>query len=140
MRRAHELGASVGGVRVDDGVDELRPLWRLDVEREPLGAHHLLERPPTEPPLRCDDGSTASTASRWRREASSRPSDSMSVDLPVPGGPEMPSRRQRDASRCGRTSESSSSAASRLAGCVDSTSVIALLSARRSPASAVASF
>mmetsp|Transcript_33881 Transcript_33881/g.112083 ORF Transcript_33881/g.112083 Transcript_33881/m.112083 type:complete len:428 (+) Transcript_33881:132-1415(+) len=38
--------ASVGGVRVDDGVDELRPLWRLDVEREPLGAHHLLERPP----------------------------------------------------------------------------------------------
>mmetsp|Transcript_37651 Transcript_37651/g.122016 ORF Transcript_37651/g.122016 Transcript_37651/m.122016 type:complete len:328 (+) Transcript_37651:69-1052(+) len=64
----------------------------------------------------------------------------MSVDLPVPGGPEMPSRRQRDASRCGRTSESSSSAASRLAGCVDSTSVIALLSARRSPAtSAVAS-
>ena len=68
IRRAHELGASVGGVRVDDGFDELRPLWRLldslmrspldsfveqlrplrrlDVEREPLGAHHLLERPP----------------------------------------------------------------------------------------------
>ena len=48
--------------------------------------------PRIEPPLRFEDGSTASTATwcpwpmRWRPKAS------MKVDLPTPGTPEMPRR------------------------------------------------
>ena len=47
----------------------------------------------------------------------------MNVDLPTPGTPEMPIRRAPPA--CGSSSTSSSCAASRWSGRVDSTSVIA---------------
>ena len=48
--------------------------------------------PRIDPPDRLDDGSTASTATRWPRSISSSPSASMKVLLPTPGTPEMPSR------------------------------------------------
>ncbi len=44
------------------------------------------------PPVRVDDGSTASTATRWPRSVSIVPSASMNVDLPTPGTPVIPTR------------------------------------------------
>lgn len=46
------------------------------------------------PPVSCDDGSTASTATRWPAAHRRRPSASMKVDLPAPGGPDMPMRKE----------------------------------------------
>ena len=66
----------------------------------------LVLSPMMEPPLRCELGSTASTASRWPRETSSPPKASISVDLPVPGGPEMPIRSDCGG-RCGSTADRS---------------------------------
>ncbi len=48
--------------------------------------------PRIEPPLRVEDGSTASTATLWPCAVSDVPSASMVVDLPTPGAPVMPSR------------------------------------------------
>ena len=44
------------------------------------------------PPPRFDDGSTASTAIRRPSPMPARPKRSIKVDLPAPGGPEMPIR------------------------------------------------
>ena len=48
--------------------------------------------PRIEPPETVDDGSTASTATRWPCAISCSPSASMKVLLPTPGTPEMPMR------------------------------------------------
>ena len=48
--------------------------------------------PRIEPPVRVEDGSTASTATLWPCAVSDVPSASMVVDLPAPGAPVMPSR------------------------------------------------
>ena len=48
--------------------------------------------PRIEPPVRVDDGSTASTATLWPLPVSMLPSASMVVDLPTPGAPVMPTR------------------------------------------------
>ena len=48
--------------------------------------------PRIEPPETSEDGSTASTATRRPESARWMPSASMKVDLPTPGGPEMPTR------------------------------------------------
>ena len=45
-----------------------------------------------EPPVRRDDGSTASTATLWPFRVSIEPSELMVVDLPTPGEPVMPTR------------------------------------------------
>jgi hypothetical protein len=42
------------------------------------------------PPPRFDPGSTASTAMRCPRAMPSSPKRSINVDLPAPGGPEIP--------------------------------------------------
>ena len=88
--------------------------------------------PRIEPPLRALDGSTASTATRWPASTRCRPSASMNVDLPTPGAPLMPTRIAPPVA--GSSSSSSASASSRWSARVDSTSVIARASARRSPA------
>ena len=82
-----------------------------------------------EPPLTLDDGSTASTATRWPRSIRNRPRASMKVLLPTPGTPLMPRRNERPV--CGSRAFSSSSACSRWSGRVDSSSVMVLASARR---------
>ena len=48
--------------------------------------------PRIEPPVRAEDGSTASTATLWPRSIRNMPSTSMVVDLPTPGEPVMPTR------------------------------------------------
>ena len=75
------------------------------------------------PPVRVDDGSTASTATRRPSPVSFVPSASMNVDLPTPGTPVMPTRWLAIA--FGSKRVSSSSASGRWSGWVDSTSVIA---------------
>ena len=45
-----------------------------------------------DPPVRRDDGSTASTATLWPWPVSMLPSASIMVDLPTPGAPVMPTR------------------------------------------------
>jgi hypothetical protein len=44
------------------------------------------------PPVRLDNGSTASTATRQPSPVSIVPKASMNVDLPTPGTPVMPTR------------------------------------------------
>ena len=44
------------------------------------------------PPVRAEDGSTASTATRWPAAVRLLPRVSMKVDLPTPGTPLMPTR------------------------------------------------
>ena len=86
--------------------------------------------------MRTDEGSTASTPTRWPAPVSRVPSASMNVDLPTPGTPEMPTRTARpDRDRASRSpsSVSSSRAAARWAACDDSTSVIACETAARRP-------
>ena len=48
--------------------------------------------PRIEPPVRLDEGSTASTATLWPLAVRVAPSASMVVDLPAPGAPVIPSR------------------------------------------------
>jgi len=48
--------------------------------------------PRIEPPVRAEEGSTASTATLWPRSIRNIPSTSMVVDLPTPGEPVMPTR------------------------------------------------
>ena len=48
--------------------------------------------PRIEPPVRAEEGSTASTATLWPRPIRNMPSSSMVVDLPTPGEPVMPTR------------------------------------------------
>ncbi len=79
--------------------------------------------PRIEPPLRDDDGSTASTATLWPAAVSVEPNAPMNVDFPTPGTPEIPNRRAPPA--CGSSSTSSSWAASWWSARVDSTSVTA---------------
>ncbi len=67
--------------------------------------------PRMEPPETLDDGSTASTATRWPRSTRYRPSASMKVLLPTPGTPEMPMRNERPL--CGISASSSASASRR---------------------------
>mmetsp|Transcript_5907 Transcript_5907/g.14563 ORF Transcript_5907/g.14563 Transcript_5907/m.14563 type:complete len:320 (+) Transcript_5907:251-1210(+) len=84
------------------------------------------------PPETLLDGSTASTATRWPWSIRNRPKASMKVLLPTPGTPEMPSRSAPPVA--GISSVSRASAWARWSARVDSTCVIALASARRSPA------
>src|ERR1700678_3252035 len=74
------------------------------------------------PPLRVDDGSTASTATRCPWSMSWPPRASMKVDLPTPGTPVMPTRRAGPA--CGSSRVSTCWARIRWSGRLDSTSVI----------------
>src|SRR5574343_1294097 len=85
--------------------------------------------PRIEPPDTVEDGSTASTATRWPCPIRYRPSASMKVDLPTPGTPLMPSRK--DFPVWGSRPVSSSSASRRWSARMDSSSVIALAMARR---------
>ncbi len=48
--------------------------------------------PRIEPPVREEEGSTASTATRWPAAVRLDPRASMVVDLPTPGTPVMPTR------------------------------------------------
>ena len=85
--------------------------------------------PRIEPPETLELGSTASTATRWPAPISCRPSVSMKVDLPTPGTPETPIR---NAARAGAGSAvRKASARSRWSARLDSSSVIALATARR---------
>ena len=63
------------------------------------------------PPPRFDPGSTARTAIRRPRAIPSSPKRSIKVDLPAPGGPEMPIRVARP--QAGRIVSISCSACSR---------------------------
>lgn len=89
--------------------------------------------PRIDPPVRLDDGSTASTATRNPSEVSSVPNASMNVDLPTPGTPLMPIRRAFPL--CGSSSVSNSCAMARCWGRVDSTSVMARATSARFPSS-----
>ena len=62
--------------------------------------------PRIEPPVRLEDGSTASTATRCPSEVSMVPNASMNVDLPTPGTPLTPIRRALPL--CGSSAVSSS--------------------------------
>lgn len=85
--------------------------------------------PRTEPPVRTEDGSTASTPTLRPLAVSRLPSASMKVDLPTPGTPEIPTRTVSPAGSL----VSSSRAMSRCWGLVDSTNVIARDTAARLP-------
>src|SRR6202042_3596382 len=74
------------------------------------------------PPLRVEDGSTASTATRCPWSISWPPRASMKVDLPTPGTPVMPTRLAGPA--CGSSRVSTYWARTRWSGRLDSTSVI----------------
>ena len=88
--------------------------------------------PRIEPPDTLDDGSIASTATRCPRSIRSSPSASMKVDLPTPGTPEMP---RRIACRCRQARRAARRRAPMVVP-VDSSSVIALATARRCAARA----
>ena len=83
------------------------------------------------PPPRFEAGSTASTAIRRPSAMPARPKRSIKVDLPAPGGPEMPMRTALPVS--GSSASISLSASSRWSGRTNSTRVMARASARRSP-------
>lgn len=89
--------------------------------------------PRMEPPVRLEDGSTASTATRWPSPVSIVPSASMNVDFPTPGTPLIPIRRAAPA--CGSSRLSNSWASTRCSARVDSTSVIARAMNARFPSS-----
>src|SRR5262245_32879023 len=89
--------------------------------------------PRMEPPERFDDGSTARTATLCPAAVRRVPSASMNVDLPTPGTPVIPTRRA--APECGVSSTSSRCAKSRWSARLDSTSVMARATCRRSPES-----
>jgi hypothetical protein len=85
--------------------------------------------PRIEPPETLELGSTASTATRSPLAMSCRPRVSMKVDLPTPGTPETPIR---NAGRAGSgKAVRKASARWRWSARVDSSSVIALATARR---------
>ena len=83
------------------------------------------------PPVRVEDGSTASTATRCPRAVSMLPNASMNVDLPTPGTPVMPMRVAFPA--YGASCTSSSWASARWSARLDSTSVIARARSARVP-------
>jgi hypothetical protein len=68
-----------------------------DGRMKPLGSADNFDMrvlsPRIEPPVRVDDGSTASTATLWPCAVRLEPSVSMVVDLPTPGTPVMPTRK-----------------------------------------------
>src|SRR5690606_37100589 len=94
--------------------------------------------PRIEPPLSCDDGSTASTATVLPRVVRWVPSASMNVDFPTPGTPVMPTRKAPPV--WGRSSASMRPASSRSAARVDSTREIARARIARSRASTPATY
>ena len=67
--------------------------------------------PRMEPPDTLEEGSTASTATRWPFSIRNTPNDSMKVLLPTPGTPLMPRRSARPV--CGSKAVSSSSPCAR---------------------------
>ena len=85
------------------------------------------------PPLTGLLGSTASTATRWPRSTRWSPRASISVLLPTPGGPVMPTRTA-PAARRHEPVEDLPAAKSASSGRVLSRSVMAFATARRSPA------
>ena len=87
--------------------------------------------PRMEPPDSAEEGSTARTATRCPASMSRLPRLSINVDLPTPGTPEIP--RRIEPPEKGVRSSSRRLAGSRSSGWLDSTSVIARPSARRSP-------
>ena len=84
--------------------------------------------PRIEPPEIELEGSTASTATRWPWPIRCRPRASMNVDFPDPGEPLIPTRIDRPVA--GKSASSTASARAWWSRRVDSTSVIALASAR----------
>ena len=89
--------------------------------------------PSSEPFVRVEEGSTASTATRWPLRMASMPSRSIKVLLPAPGMPVMPSRWVRRSGWWVR--RRSSSLRAWCSGSVLSTHVMAWASASRCPAS-----
>lgn len=71
----------------------------------------LVLSPRIEPPVRLEEGSTASTATRCPSPVSIVPSASMNVDFPTPGTPLIPIRRA--APECGSSSRSNCWASTR---------------------------
>ena len=72
--------------------------FRVNVFRKETGVGATFRNIPSaipsmEPPLMAEEGSTASTATRWPCSMMVVPRASMKVDLPTPGTPEMPTRR-----------------------------------------------
>ncbi len=106
--------------------DGLMNAWSLTAS-----AAIRVRSPSIDPPVRVLDGSTASTATLWPASISFTPSASMSVDLPEPGTPVMPTRTALPV--CERSSRNSSRERWWSSGRRDSTSVIARASSRRSP-------
>ncbi len=64
-----------------------------------------------DPPVRDEEGSTASTATRWPDAVRFEPKASMVVDFPTPGTPVMPTRMARPV--CGSKASISAAAAAR---------------------------
>lgn len=87
--------------------------------------------PRMEPPVLLDEGSTASTATRWPRPVSRVPKASMKVDFPTPGTPLIPIRRAFPA--CGSSAVSNCWARARWSAREDSTSVMARATVARDP-------
>lgn len=85
------------------------------------------------PPVRTEEGSTASTATLCPRPVSMLPSASMNVDLPTPGTPVMPTRCAFPLCGSSRTSNCWASFAWSVRR--DSTRVIARAKVGRWPAS-----
>jgi hypothetical protein len=88
--------------------------------------------PSSAPPENGEDGSTASTPTRWPCPRRARTSTDVEVDLPTPGAPVSPITRARPV--CG----ASAAATSRSRGEPFSTSEISLATDRASPARAPA--
>lgn len=84
-----------------------------------------------EPPVLLDEGSTASTATRWPMPVSRVPKASMKVDFPTPGTPLIPIRRAFP--ECGSSAVRSCWARARWSARDDSTSVIARATVARDP-------
>ena len=93
--------------------------------------------PRMEPPVRVDDGSTASTATWcWYSSISLTPIALMKVDLPAPGTPETPTRKAFPV--WGLISCRSSCACARCSGFVDSTRVMAFATCPLDPSTTLA--
>ena len=100
--RLDEHDVVAGGLHEDDrlarrrgdAAERARRRRRADerASDRPTGAAMRVLSPRMLPPVRVDEGSTASTATRWPSPVSIVPRASMNVDLPTPGTPVMPTR------------------------------------------------
>ena len=120
VRRATPPSVVPAGRRADEGARRARPARPCGSCRRGSSRRRAAswDRPPA--PRRA-----------WPRAISRRPKRSMKVDLPTPGGPEMPMRMAPPV--CGSSRRSAPRPPPGGRRRVDSTSVIARASARRSP-------